>query len=191
MKTVELRRHTASDGDRLTAEGIRAAVEIGGQLAEPYDLLVSSGAQRATQTLACFLAGCGKRFPAGVSVDQAFRSADEDRWLAAAKQSRGGGLERFLEVDRSLVDEEADRFGSALRRVFDALPDGGRALIVGHSPMHEVAIYGVTGTIVPPISKGAGVLLVQEDGDVRVVAGPSISLQAAIAPSAPSRTEGM
>jgi broad specificity phosphatase PhoE len=176
MKTVELRRHTASDGDRLTDEGIRAAVEIGGLLADRYDLLISSGAQRATQTLACFLAGCGWRFPAGVSVDPAFRSQVEDRWFAAARQSGGGGLESFLKVDRALVDEEAGRFGSALRRVFDALPDGGRALIVGHSPMHEVNIYGLTGVIVPPISKGAGVLLVEDNGDIRVVAGPSISL---------------
>ena len=178
MKTVELRRHTASDGDRLTDEGIRAAVEIGGLLAGEYDLLISSGAQRATQTLACFLAGSGKRFPAGVRVDQAFRSSMEDRWFTAARDSGGGGLERFLEFDRALVQEEADRFGGALRRVFDALPERGRALVVGHSPMHEVAIYGVTGAIVPPISKGAGVVLVQENGDIRVVAGPSISLEA-------------
>jgi len=187
MKAVELRRHTASDGDRLTAEGIRAAVEIGGLLADHYDLLISSGAQRATQTLACFLAGSGRRFPAGVTVDQAFRSSVEDRWFAAAKQSGGSGLDAFLKVDAALVREEADRFGSALRRVFDGLPDGGRALIVGHSPTHEVAIYGTTGTIVPPISKGAGVLLVQQDGDVRVVAGPSISLHEAIGSPAPGQ----
>jgi broad specificity phosphatase PhoE len=187
MRTIELRRHTASDGDRLTADGIRAAVEIGELLAEQYDLLISSGAQRATQTLACFLAGRGRRFPAGVDVDQAFRSSVEDRWFAAAKQSGGGGLDGFLKVDPDLVKEEADRFGSALRRVFDALPDGGRALVVGHSPMHEVAVYGITGTIVPPISKGAGVLLVQQDGEVRVVAGPSISLQETIGSPAPGQ----
>src|SRR5919109_601682 len=147
MKTVELRRHTASDGDVLTPEGIRAAVEIGAQLANRYDLLISSGAQRATQTLACLLAGSGKRFPAGVSVDASFRSSVEERWFDAAKRSAGGGLQEFLNVDRALVEEEAARFGSALRRVFDAIPDGGRALIVGHSPMHEVAVYGLTSDI--------------------------------------------
>jgi broad specificity phosphatase PhoE len=51
---VELRRHTDSDGDPLTEEGVRAALEIGRRLMGPYALLVSSGAQRATQTLACF-----------------------------------------------------------------------------------------------------------------------------------------
>ena len=49
---VELRRHTDSDGDALTDEGVRAALDIGRGLAGRYELLVSSGAQRATQTLA-------------------------------------------------------------------------------------------------------------------------------------------
>src|SRR5439155_13252555 len=53
---VELRRHTDADGDVLTQEGVRAATEIGARLRGGYDLLVSTGAQRATQTLACFLA---------------------------------------------------------------------------------------------------------------------------------------
>jgi hypothetical protein len=34
-KTVELRRHTASDGDVLSREGIEAAVEIGTHLQTP------------------------------------------------------------------------------------------------------------------------------------------------------------
>jgi broad specificity phosphatase PhoE len=181
MKTVELRRHTASDGDHLTPDGVRAAVEIGGLLNDRYDLLISSGAQRATQTLACFLAGAGRRVPAGVIVDQAFRSSVEERWFAVAREAGGGGLDGFLNVDRALVDEEAARFAGALQRVFDSLPESGWALIVGHSPMHEVAVYGVTGAIVPPISKGAGVLLVQDGDQVRVAAGPSIALKEAVA----------
>jgi len=52
--------------------------------------------------------------------------------------------------------------------VLDALPDGGRALIVGHSPTNEAALLGLTGEIVDPISKGAGVLLVADDQGFRV-----------------------
>src|SRR5215217_4242258 len=48
---VELRRHTDSEGDALTEEGVRAALAMGGRLTGGYELLVSSGAQRATQTL--------------------------------------------------------------------------------------------------------------------------------------------
>ena len=81
-----------------------------------------------------------------------------------------------MKLDRPLVEEEAALFGSALRRVFDALPGGGRALIVGHSPMHEVAVYGLTRSVVPPISKGAGVLVVQDGDQFQLVAGPAVSL---------------
>ena len=65
---VELRRHTDADGDVLTQEGVRAATEIGARLDGGYDLLVSTGAQRATQTLACFLVALGERVPSGVVV---------------------------------------------------------------------------------------------------------------------------
>ena len=167
-KTVELRRHTASDGDVLTPDGVAAAVNIGERLAGGYDLLVSSGAQRATQTLACFLAGHGRHLPCGVTVDAAFRSTQEERWFAEAKRSGGGSLEAFIQADPDLVAEEAKTLGEALRRVFDRLPEDGRALVVGHSPMHETAIYGLTGTIVAPISKGAGVHIVEDGGAYRV-----------------------
>jgi len=59
-KSVELRRHADADGDVLTPEGVRTAVEIGRRLEGAYDFLISSGAQRATQTLACFLTGMGR-----------------------------------------------------------------------------------------------------------------------------------
>ena len=167
-KTVELRRHTASDGDVLTPEGVAAAVAIGERLDGAYDLIVSSGAQRATQTIACFLAGLGTRLSCGVTVETGFRSAQEDRWRDIAKRTGGGSLDAFIEADPDLVADEAKMLGDALRRVFDQLPDGGRALVVGHSPMHETAIYGLTGQVVPPISKGGGVLIVQDGAEYSV-----------------------
>lgn len=165
VKTLELRRHTASEGDVLTAEGVRAAVEIGARLAGSYDLLVSSGAQRATQTLACFLAGMGSSVSSGVIVDTGFRSEREERWFAAARASGGGDLHAFREADPDLVDGEAKRFAEALLRVLAELPEGGKALVVGHSPMHEAAVYGLTGEVLAPISKGAAVVITT-DGDV-------------------------
>src|SRR5438552_7307969 len=100
MKTVELRRHTASDGDRLTPEGIAAAVQIGSRLEAPYDLLISSGAQRATQPLASFLAGSGQRSPGGVTVDESFRSAMEERWSTAARESGARDITAFRRQTR-------------------------------------------------------------------------------------------
>jgi phosphohistidine phosphatase SixA len=168
-KTVELRRHTASDGDVLSREGIEAAVEIGTHLHDAYDVLVSSGAQRATQTLACFLAGRGLRVSAGAIVDDRFRSDVEDRWKEAYERAGAGDLESFRRVDPELVEKESTLLASALRDVFDQLPDGGRGLVVGHSPMQEAAVYGLTGTVVEPLSKGAGVAVTQNiDGSYDV-----------------------
>ncbi|MGH2693658.1 MAG: histidine phosphatase family protein [Actinomycetota bacterium] len=162
-KRVELRRHTDNDGDYLTPDGVRAALEVGTRLEGPYDLMVSSGAQRATQTLACFLAATGMRTDAGVVVDERFRSEDEDRWKRTYKEAGAGDLESFRRVDPELVETESRRFGEALRDTFARLPDGGRALVVGHSPMNEAAVYGLTGEAIEPLSKGAGVLVTASD----------------------------
>jgi broad specificity phosphatase PhoE len=167
-KYVELRRHTDADGDFLTPEGVRAAADIGARLTGGYAVLVSSGAQRATQTLGCFLAALGERVPGGVAVDSGLRSQREDRWRDAYRKAGSGELEAMRAVDPELVEEDSAVLGAALARVLHALADGERALVVGHSPTNEAAVLGLTGQIVAPIAKGAGVLLVAEDDGFRI-----------------------
>jgi broad specificity phosphatase PhoE len=162
-KHVELRRHTDNEGDYLTADGVAAALEVGRSLEGPYQLMISSGAQRATQTLACFLAAAGMEVDAGVVVDERFRSEDEERWKRAYKDAGAGDLESFRRVDPEWVETESRRFGEALGDAFARLPEGGRALVVGHSPMNEAAVFGLTGEVVEPLSKGAGVLVTATD----------------------------
>jgi broad specificity phosphatase PhoE len=169
-KYVELRRHTDADGDFLTPEGVRAAADVGARLTGGYAVLVSSGAQRATQTLGCFLAALGERVPGGVAVDSGLRSQREDRWRDAYRKAGSGELEAMRAVDPELVEEDSAVLGAALARVLHALADGERALVVGHSPTNEAAVLGLTGEIVGPISKGAGVLVVAEDQEFRVEA---------------------
>lgn len=165
---VELRRHTDNDGDVLSAEGVEHAVEIGGRLPGGYALLVSTGAQRASQTLGCFLAGLGQKVPGGVVVEEGLRSGVEDRWRAAYQEAGSGELEALRSADPELVEDDSATLGEALRRVFDRLSEGGRALVAGHSPTNEAAVLGLTGEAVSPISKGEGVLVVEEDGRFRV-----------------------
>ena len=162
-REIELRRHTDADGDVLTAEGIAAALEIGARLPGDYHLGVSTGAQRATQTLACFLAGLGRQVPSGVVVEPGLRSQVEDRWRAAYEKAGSGALEALREADPELVAEDSERLGAALGRVLDRLPDGGKALVVGHSPTNEAAVLGLTGEIVAPLARGAGVRVVAGD----------------------------
>jgi broad specificity phosphatase PhoE len=167
-KYVELRRHTDADGDVLTPDGVRAAIELGSRLQGGYEVFVSTGAQRATQTLACVLAGLGEKVRRGVVVEPGLRSAAEDRWRAAYEKAGSGSLPALREADRELVEQDSARLAAALRRILDGLPEGGRALVAGHSPTNEAAVLGLTGRMVEPISKGAGVLLVEENGAVRI-----------------------
>jgi broad specificity phosphatase PhoE len=161
---VELRRHTDNDGDVLTDDGVEAALRIGAGLAGGYRLGVSSGAQRATQTLACLLAALGQPVPGGVIVEPGLRSEREDDWREAYRRAGSGALEALRAADPGLVAEDSAVLGAALGRVLGRLGDGERALAVGHSPTNEAAVLGLTGAIVAPLGKGAGVLVVA-DGD--------------------------
>jgi broad specificity phosphatase PhoE len=142
---------------------VRAALAIGARLGGNYDVVFSTGAQRATQTLACFLAALAEQVPGGVVVEPGLRSEAEDRWRSAYQAAGSGGLEALRDADPELVTEDSERLGAALRRVLESLPDGGRALVVGHSPTNEAAILGLTGEIVEPLAKGDGVLVIADD----------------------------
>jgi broad specificity phosphatase PhoE len=168
QREIELWRHVDADGDVLSGEGVAAALEVGARLRGGYQLAVSTGAQRATQTLACFLAGLAQPVPGGVVVEAGLRSSVEERWRAAYQKAGSGALDALRDADPELVAEDSERLGAALRRVLERLPDGGRALVVGHSPTNEAAVLGLTGQLVAPLSKGGGVLVVAEDGGFRV-----------------------
>lgn len=168
MREVELRRHTANDGDALTPEGVRDAIEIGQRLRGDYFLAVSSGAQRATQTVACFLAGLGQEVPGGIVVEGKLRSAVEDQWREAYRRGGAGDLDSLQRADPQLVTEDSAELAAGLRAVFDQLPDGARALAVGHSPTNEAAVLGLTGETIPPLDKGAGVIIRERSGTYTV-----------------------
>jgi hypothetical protein len=165
---VELRRHTDNDGDMLTDEGVAAALRIGAGLAGGYRIGVSTGAQRATQTLACFLAGLGQPVPGGAIVEAGLRSEMEERWREAYQRAGSGELEALRAADPELVAQDSARLGAALGRVLGRLGEGERALAVGHSPTNEAAVFGLTGQVVAPLGKGAGVLVLADPEGFRV-----------------------
>ena len=93
------------------------------------------------------------------------RSSVEDRWRQAAKAAgKGADLEAIRAVDPDLVDRESWLLATTLKQLLSALPDGGRALVVGHSPTNEAAVLGLVGQVVAPLAKGAGVLVIEDDG---------------------------
>jgi phosphohistidine phosphatase SixA len=176
MRSVELLRHTDNDGDRLTPEGVAAAETIAReQLTPPYAVFASTGAGRATEMVE-ILRRCVAQDDLPVTEVRGLRSSVEDRWRAAAKAAgKGADVAAIRAVDPDLVEKESVVLGGALRSVFDALPDGGRALVVGHSPTNEAAVLGLAGTVVGPMGKGEGVLVVEDGGrfEVRPMGGGS------------------
>jgi hypothetical protein len=169
MRYVELRRHTDNDGDRLSAQGTAEAERIGRErLHPPYAAFVSTGAARATQMLEILRHAAGQD-DAPVTVAPELRSSAEDRWREVAKAAgQGADLEAMRGVDPDLVERESSQLAAALRQVAEGLPAGGRALVVGHIPTNEAAVFGLTGRVVPPLGKGQGVLLVEYGGDYHV-----------------------
>ena len=165
MRYVELRRHTDNEGDELTAQGVADAEAIGREgLQPPYAAFISSGAARATQMVTILRHAAGQD-DTPISEANGLRSTVEDRWRAAAKAAgKGATVEQIRRVDPDLVEHEERLLGSALRGIVESLPDGGRALVVGHSPTNEAAVAGLSGQAVEPLGKGAGVLLVEDRG---------------------------
>jgi broad specificity phosphatase PhoE len=167
-KRIELRRHTDNDGDALTDEGARAALAIGSDLRGGYAVLVSTGAQRATQTLACFACALREPIPGGAVVEPGLRSEREDRWREAYRKAGSGRLEDLRSADPELVDSDSRILGEALHRVLERLDDGETALVVGHSPTNEAAVLGLTAELVEPMSKGSGVHLSADADGFRI-----------------------
>ena len=97
------------------------------------------------------------------------RSSVENRWRDAARAAgKGADLEDIRAIDPDLVERESLLLASVLQQVVEELPEGGRALVVGHSPTNEAAVLGLAGRVVPPLGKGKGVLLVEDGGHYRV-----------------------
>jgi len=169
MRVVELFRHTDNDRDTLTPQGVAAAEKIGlEKLTPPYAMFGSTGAHRATDMVEILRHAVGQD-DVPVTEVPALRSSVEDRWHESAKAAgKGADVEAIRAVDPELVGKESLLLAGALRGVFDALPDGGRALVVGHSPTNEAAVLGLTGTVVKPLGKGEGVQVVEDDGRFEV-----------------------
>jgi hypothetical protein len=169
MRYVELRRHTDNDGDKLSEQGVGDAEEIGRTgLHPPYAVFVSTGAERATAMLRILRRAAGQD-EVPITTEAGLRSSVEDRWRDAAKAAgKGASIEEMRAVDLDLVEHESRLLGSALRRVIEGLPDGGRALVVGHSPTNEAAVYGLAGQTIAAMLKGEGVLVVEDGGRYQV-----------------------
>lgn len=165
LRRLELRcpamRGTEVGGDCLSAEGIEAAYRLGRSIRVGYTHLYSSGTQRATQTLACILAGMGGHMLNGVEVRPGLGSPREQAWAATARAAGSTHLASLLRENESLVEEESRRLAGELRSLLSGLPEGGYALAIANTPLIECGVWGLTGKQFAPLRECEGIIVAE------------------------------
>ncbi|HEX9123310.1 MAG TPA: histidine phosphatase family protein [Actinomycetota bacterium] len=138
MRALEIRRHAKRqpDVDRLSARGRAQAQEVGRTLAGGYAVVYVSPAERAAETVAWFLRGLGEQLP--------------PQGVVPGLAGRG-------------TDDSPRELGAVLRDLLHRVPEGERGLAVGHTPLIEKAVLGLTGREIAPLAECEGVLLSEED----------------------------
>ncbi|MEW6059689.1 MAG: histidine phosphatase family protein [Actinomycetota bacterium] len=143
MRELELRRHARRDpdADRLSPEGRTQAEDVGRMLVGGYDVVFVSPAKRAAETLALFSAGLRAKLP--------------ECTVVAGLAGQG-------------TDGTPIALGAVLAELLRQAPEGSRGLAVGHTPLIEKAVLGLTGRRIEPLSECEGVLLTADADEIRV-----------------------
>src|SRR3989304_3527641 len=139
MRSLEVRRHAARDPeeDRLSPEGRAQAEDVGRTLAGGYSAVFPPPSRRAAETVAWLLRGRGLPLPSHDVVPGLVGESDGDR--------------------------TPSRLAAVLRELLSRVPEGGRGLAVGHTPLIEKAVLGLTDREREPLGECEGVLLTQDD----------------------------
>ena len=170
MKELELRRHAQreKDVDALTAEGRVRAEDVGRTLPRTYAAVFVSPARRAAETMAWFFRGSGQLLPSHSTVS-GLATEREEEWRTAGKAAGSSRLDAIREQNPSLVSGEATRLADVVKMLFEQVPNDGSGLAVGHSPLIETAVYGLTGLIIQPLAECEGVTITVDDaGDYSI-----------------------
>lgn len=166
MRTIEFRRHAEreKEADALTPQGRSHAEDVGRSLRNDYAAVFVSPARRAAETAAWFLRGSGQQLPEHAVV-AGLVSEQEDRWRSAGKAAGSSRLDAISSQDPELVKEETARLKALVEGLFERFPEGGTALAVGHTPLIEAGVYGLTGVIVEPLAECEGVAITRQGPD--------------------------
>ena len=142
MRSLQLRRHARRDptADRLSPQGRAQAEDLGRSLAIPFDAVFVAPAERAAETMAWILRGMGTQLPPH-DVVPGLGGRD------------GQGPDEMAEVVRAMLER---------------LPDGGRGLAIGHTPLIERAVLGLIGREIEPLAECEGVLVTDDGGRILV-----------------------
>ena len=174
MKEIELRRHGAYQKGGLTPgalthEAQLEARAVGKSMRTDFAAVWFSPAQRAAETAAWFLRGSRQPPPPVLTEVPGLTPEREDEWREAGSAASSSRLDSVMEQNPGLVTEESERMAGLVRELFGRLKDGEAALVVGHTPLLEAAVYGLTSVIVEPLKELEGVNMTLDDaGDFRI-----------------------
>jgi phosphohistidine phosphatase SixA len=145
LRTLEVRRHARRDpsSDALSAAGRAQAEDVGRASTATIDLVFVSPAQRTAETVAWMLRGAGAQLPPHAVIPG-----------LAAQDNDGSPL----------------AMAGVLSALLDAIPDGGHALAISHTPLIEHAVLGLTAREIEPLAECEGVRLTRadEDGEIEI-----------------------
>jgi broad specificity phosphatase PhoE len=135
LRELELRRHTmrVMPGQHLSQAGVELARRVGSTMGR-FDRVVTSTIPRAFETaIAMGFAVDEQREELGLMPDEVAREIDWQGGCAALQHAaRAGG------VTARYVAEQ----GRVLREIAQALPVGGRALVISHGGIVEAGAVG-------------------------------------------------
>ncbi|HEY1330714.1 MAG TPA: phosphoglycerate mutase family protein [Actinomycetota bacterium] len=165
MRQLDLVRHAKrqNDVDALSEEGRLQAERLGMRLPADYAVVFVSPAYRAAQTVAWILRGSKQPTP-DHAVVSGLTSSEENRWRAAGKASQSQRLDALRAIDPELVQAESTRMAGVVADLFEQVPEDGRGLAVGHTPLVEAAVLGLTGMALEPLAECEGVRLTRDAG---------------------------
>jgi broad specificity phosphatase PhoE len=135
MRELELRRHSmrVGSGQHLSQEGVDLARRVGATMG-PFDRVVTSTLPRAFETAIAM----------GFAVDEQVEALGAMSAEVAREVDWQGGCAEFQRAARlggattGYVQEQ----GRLLRRLAEALPEDGRALVVSHGGILEALAVG-------------------------------------------------
>jgi phosphohistidine phosphatase SixA len=145
MKQLEVRRHARRDpaADRLSPQGRSEAEDQGRSAAGTrYDVVFVSPAARAAETAAWFLRGAGLQLPDHQVVPG-----------LAGRDASGGSPEGMA---------------AGFRLLLDRIPEDGRGLAFGHTPLVERGAFGLTGIEIEALRELEGILITFDGDEVAV-----------------------
>ena len=140
MKSLELRRHAPREPheDKLSKDGQALALHVGKNLPGGYVAVFTSPANRAAETAAYFMRALGQQLP----------------------QIHG--------VSEELASDDMELLEAGVRKILSEIPEGGRGLAIGHTPLIERVVKALTGERIGPLRECEGVALEQENDHIRL-----------------------